>query len=69
MKITAHDLAKLVPRFSVENAVAASTVEGATWEDIIAAALTAWPGLDIIRSREVDGQMQIAMLPLKKEGE
>jgi hypothetical protein len=33
-----------VPKSSVENAIATFTVEGASWEDVIAAAINAWPG-------------------------
>ena len=55
--------AKYVPKSSVENAIAAFTVEGASWEDVIAAAINAWPGVYEYKGREG----QSLSLPLTQE--
>jgi len=55
--------AKYVPKSSVENAIATFTVEGASWEDVIAAAINAWPGVYEYKGREG----QSLSLPLTQE--
>lgn len=59
--------AKYVPKSSVENAIATFTVEGASWEDVIAAAINAWPGFFQTTTQINRDATEVLILPLPTE--